>query len=79
MEYYNNCYKHDKVGEIFYSNFDKHHYKYFHRAQCTENAVGSSTAFCLIHTLDGAMDAGWSENAKYFFFAEKCRFSIGGY
>ena len=30
-----------------------------------------ATAFYANHSLDGAIDAGWSENAKYI-FAEKC-------
>ena len=31
-----------------------------------------AAAFYANHSLDGAMDAHWSENAKYCFFTEKC-------
>ena len=38
---------------------------FFNFSVVIENAV--ATAFYANHSLDGAMDAGWSENAEYCF------------
>ena len=83
----------------YYSNFDKHHYKDFHRSQCTEPTLlafdnflrfSSNSTKCSViieyavdywflclanHSLDGPMDACWSESAKYCVLQNNAQFS----